>query len=626
MTDTKEIPLNQLTPWEGNVRRTEPKTGLNHLTASIAAHGLLQSLVVRKKPKGKKYAVIAGGRRLQALNHLAAHGTIPADHPVSCRIIANGADDTEISLTENSVREQMHPADEFEAFRDLIDKGIPLADVAARFGVTETVVRQRLKLARVSPVILDTYRKSELSLAQVMAFAVSDDHDLQEQVLENLSSYNNDPDDIRDALTENDIPATDRRVRFVTLGAYEAAGGKTRRDLFTQDEAGIFILDPGLLDRLVAEKLETLAVKIQAEGWKWVAVRPSYDHAEWVDCERKYQHPVPMTDDQQAEYDALETELDNLYDTEDELTEEQEARADAIRERIEALEDREMVWPPETVGFAGAVITLDRTGDPDIRRGFIRPEDFPEPEPDASEDDPDAQHSKPAAKPEFSASLVENLTAHRSAALAVTLADEPEVALAATVHALALGIFYRGTHADSCLKLFASEQFFSRTKDSPANARIEQHKADWHLRLPEEAEDLWKWCLKQRRDTLMALLAVCAACSINAIQAKADRPDCGRLAHAHDLAEALTLDMTDWFTPTAENYFGKISKTQILDAMTAAKGVPPAPAMAKLKKRELAAAAEKAVAGTDWLPAILRLPAEASSDEEIALEEQGEGA
>ena len=74
----------------------------------------------------------------------------------------------------------MHPADEFDAFRKLADKGMPAADIAARIGVTEKVVLQRLKLARVSPVVIRAYREDKISLEFVMAFAVTDDHKRQE--------------------------------------------------------------------------------------------------------------------------------------------------------------------------------------------------------------------------------------------------------------------------------------------------------------------------------------------------------------------------------------------------------------------------------------------------------------
>ena len=120
MTDITNIPLNKLTAWEGNVRKTQNKAGIDELAASIKAHGLQQNLVVRKD--GKKFAVVAGGRRLKALQRLAKAGDIEATYEVPCRI-TEAADAAEISLAENVVREEMHPADQFEAFRGLADKG-----------------------------------------------------------------------------------------------------------------------------------------------------------------------------------------------------------------------------------------------------------------------------------------------------------------------------------------------------------------------------------------------------------------------------------------------------------------------------------------------------------------------
>lgn len=215
MTDITNIPLNKLTAWEGNVRKTQTKGGIDDLAASIKAHGLLQSLVVR--PHGKKFAVAAGGRRLKALQQLAANGDIPADYPVPCKVTDTGTDASELSLAENVMRENMHPADQFEAFRDLIDKGMPMADIAARFSVSEHTVKQRLALARVSPLVLKAYRDEELTLEDVMAFAVTNDHEAQEHVLSELEQHHG-PRDIREALTENEIPATDILERLLENG------------------------------------------------------------------------------------------------------------------------------------------------------------------------------------------------------------------------------------------------------------------------------------------------------------------------------------------------------------------------------------------------------------------------
>jgi len=212
---TAAIPLNKLVPWDGNARKTGAGKGLEELIASIAAVGVLQSLVVRKTHRGK-YSIIAGRRRFLALSALAEAGRIAPDAPVPCRVIPGSADPTEISLTENVVREPMHPADQFVAFRALVDDGSSVADIAARFGMAEKAIKQRLRLARVSPVVFEAYRAGELTLEQVQAFAVSDDHAAQERVFGELSHRNSDPDDIRSTLTEDEIAATDKNRPKIT--------------------------------------------------------------------------------------------------------------------------------------------------------------------------------------------------------------------------------------------------------------------------------------------------------------------------------------------------------------------------------------------------------------------------
>ncbi len=350
MTDITPIALGKLVVSEDNVRRTAATdAGLQELAASIAAHGLLQSLVVRKHRKGK-FAVVAGGRRLAALQLLAAQGRIEASFAVPCQV-RDGDDAAELSLAENVLREPMHPADEFEAFRALVDGGMAEADVAARFGVTESVVNKRLRLARVSPAVMEAYRGARLSLAQVMAFTVSDDHALQDRVFENLSEWNDDPNSIRDALTEHEIAATDRRVRFVSLAAYEQAGGGVRRDLFCENDSGIFILDVDVLDRLAGEKLEAEAEAVRAEGWKWVETRPSFDYNEWSGYIRRHEESVPLSVEDREKLDALCAEYDRIQDGDPD--EQAEARLEDLSQQIEALEERETLLAAGDAGVCG---------------------------------------------------------------------------------------------------------------------------------------------------------------------------------------------------------------------------------------------------------------------------------
>ncbi|HEX7362278.1 MAG TPA: hypothetical protein VF283_17440 [Bryobacteraceae bacterium] len=141
----------------------------------------------------------------------------------------------------------MHPADEFEAFRQLIESGKCVADVAARFGVTEAVVNRRLALARVSPALLRKYREGEINLELLQAFTLTDNWEAQEQLWNELQPWERNANTIRRLLAEGDIPASDKRVRFVGLAQYEAEGGPVKRDLFHDGEQGVYILDQAIL-------------------------------------------------------------------------------------------------------------------------------------------------------------------------------------------------------------------------------------------------------------------------------------------------------------------------------------------------------------------------------------------
>lgn len=585
------IPLSKLTPWDGNVRRTGASDGLDELTASIAAHGVLQSLVVRKTNRGK-YAVIAGRRRFLALSALAEGGTIAADAPVPCRVLPGSVDATEISLTENVVRAPMHPADQFEAFRDLIDAGSSVADVAARFGITETAVRQRLKLARVSPTVFAAYRADGLTLEQVQAFAVSDDHAAQDSVLGDLAHRRAWPQDIRRALTQDAIPATDKRARFVTLAAYELAGGATRRDLFAEGDEGAFLLDVALLDRLALAKLQAEAETVGAEGWKWIESALDLDYEARGQFRQRRPDPLPLSEEAAAERKQLAEEYERLFDTLEEGDEDASERLDAIETRIAELEETGTAWGPATLAIAGAIVTIGDDGEPEVLRGVVRPEDEPEAEP---------APAKP--RPEFSAALVQSLTEARSAAISATLGSRPDIALAAVVHALARSVF-RVFGVDTCLEL--SARVTPLREESKGNSELGSAHDQWSERLPGSGDALWQWCLEQDQSTLLDLLAHCAACTVNAVQTKQDRPGNARLRAADTLAAALSLDMAQWFTPTAANFFTRVGRTTVIAAMAEAKGTPAKRSWDKLKKPALAALAEREIAGTGWLPPPLK--------------------
>lgn len=183
MTTIQSIPLDKLYISPANARKTNAKDGIEGLASSIHNHELLNNLVVQ--PGGEKgtFSVLAGGRRLAALNHLAKAKKLEADHPIPCNVIEIEGDisSEEISLAENELRCAMHPSDQFEAFRKLADEGQGPETIAAKFGVTPRVVEQRLKLAVVSPKLIKAYRDGEMELEHLMAFTLTDDNKIQEK-------------------------------------------------------------------------------------------------------------------------------------------------------------------------------------------------------------------------------------------------------------------------------------------------------------------------------------------------------------------------------------------------------------------------------------------------------------
>jgi ParB family transcriptional regulator, chromosome partitioning protein len=605
-----EIPFNKLVLWDGNVRKTGIESGLDELAASIAAHGLLNPLLVRKAAKGR-FAVIAGQRRYLALRRLADAGNIGKTATVSCHLRQDGEDDSELSLAENVVRIAMHPADQFAAWRDLIEKGADIGDIAARFGVGESTVRKRLALARVSPRLFALYREGALDLEALQAFTITDDHALQERVWAGLAEWQRDnPRSIREALTESDVPSYDRRVRFIGLEAYEAAGGAVRRDLFEPEDGG-FVQDVALLEALVRRKLESVADAVKEEGWNWTEARLSFgwDEQKAFLCGEPVE--AALSEDMRAEAQQLQAEYEALRDGsgdadhhDDEA--EAEARMQAIEERLGEIDAMARIWPDELKARAGAVVYLSHEGKAEIERGLIRPEDADQ------HDDEEEQHEAKDTDvaPErstFPASLIEDLTAQKTAALRIETARSPCMALALAVHALAMDVFYgRG---DTVLKLRLTQGGLRpaiRDHEScPALLALEAERERIAAMLPEDQTALWSWCLNAGHAELLDVLAVALAFGIDAVEKTSD-PNRGGKEHGNALAAALNLNMAAWYRPTAAGYFGRIGKAAIIGDLETMRQSPAAPAWLKLKKAELAALAEREAAKAGWIPAPLQ--------------------
>ena len=276
----REIPLSRLALAPENVRKTPPDAQADAaLKASIAAFGLLENLVVRPdepdESGSERFAVVAGGRRLKAMQALVQDKVFDADHPVPCQVRSGDAESGEVSLAENVVRIAMHPADQVTAFAKLVEAGQSVSAIAARFGASERIVEQRLRLGNAAPELLDAYRADEIDLEVLKAFAVTTDRERQMAVWEQVSAQGYRPSaaQVKRLLTEERVPGGTAISRFVGVDAYEAAGGTVMRDLFADEhEHGVWFEDPVLLEKLATGKLQAAADEL-ATRWKWAVPR-----------------------------------------------------------------------------------------------------------------------------------------------------------------------------------------------------------------------------------------------------------------------------------------------------------------------------------------------------------------
>jgi ParB family chromosome partitioning protein len=380
LASARDIPFDKLRLSQSNVRRVKAGVSVEELAESIARRGLIQSLHVRPvlAEDGSEtglFEVPAGGRRFRALELLVKQKRLAKSAPVPC-IVGDGtilAD--EVSLAENVERVALHPLDQFRAFLALREKGMTEEAIAAAFLVDAKVVKQRLRLVTVAPTLLDVYAEDGMTLEQLMAFTVSDDHARQKQVWAAVKdSWSKEPFQIRRMLNETTVRAADKRAGFVGLEAYVAAGGQVLRDLFEPDDGG-WLQDPVLLERLVAEKLKAEADALVAEGWKWIEVAVSFPYGHEHGLRRLTGSALDLTEAERAEREALRDEAEALeaeFVEEDELPGEVDERLGEIEARLEAFERRSMAFDPEEAASAGVFVSLDSSGKLQIERGFVR--------------------------------------------------------------------------------------------------------------------------------------------------------------------------------------------------------------------------------------------------------------
>ena len=644
----REIPLSSLALAPENVRKTPPDPRADaELKASIAALGLLENLVVRTddsaedpgsgpgQAAAERYAVVAGGRRLKAMQELVEDKVFDADHPVPCQVRSGDADPAELSLAENVIRVPMHPADQVVAFTKLADAGQSVSAIAVRFGASERIVEQRLRLGNAAPELLDAYRADEIDLEVLKAFAVTADRERQMAVWEQISGQGYRPSawQVKRLLTEERVPGATAIARFVGVEAYEAAGGLVMRDLFARDdESGVWFEDPVLLEKLAMAKLQAAADEL-ATRWKWATAMIEVSWDDTARCGRIEPEPGTPTEEEQAEIARLEARQAELAELDDEQwTGELAAEAETIETRLDEIEgavEARAVFRREDLAMAGCIVTVGHDGTLQVIQGLVKPEDMPKPEetgdagsPAANGHDAHAANhgvhtagssvSTPIAPPPdreaearkeagVGIGLADDLRHIRTALIKAYLAGDFDAAFDLLLFQMARSVFTFGykAHALDIAVRETADRPTTRMNDedfaawSPGEAMLADRSGlsmDW-LEIEDDGESFAALRALPVAEK-QALFAACVARTVN--------PQLAFEPQARPELEAtvarLDIDFAKHVRPTAAMLWSRIAKARILDIARTVFGIAWASARAKSRKPVLAEAMETAFA------------------------------
>ena len=599
------IEIRQLVTSERNVRKTKGnKAADKALIASIGAVGLLNNLVVTPTEKKGTFAVEAGGRRFAALQALVKAGSLKATDTVPCKVVSGeGGTAEEISLAENVMREAMHPADEFEAFQALIDAGLTVKDVASHFGTTQPQVNKRLKLAGVAPQILTAYRKGDLDLDCVISFTLEADHKRQRAIWKEIKGGHFNAHTIRRAITESSLPSDHRLVKFVTVAAYKAAGGPLTEDLFSED-SDCYLEDVELVQTLAQAKLEDTAERLRGKtGWGWIEVALIDDGSLTDGMGRIHAEPPAEWPDDLLKEDQLLSELEEgLNDiSEEDWTDSMQVHLDDVEDKQDALRDKMdalHVFDSVQQALAGVFVTVGYSGDLSLREGLVRKADIPalnalrqgesaEESGSSADASQSGQSGAEAGEKGYSNALAQDLTAYRLAVAKSQLAAHPAVAKDLLGYTLAVQVL-KGQWETKPLDVRLSVSEVQSSRDdiagSPLEAAIEVGRKKltlgW-LAKKSDAKRFDAYCALKPKEK-DAITAFCAAQSLH-----------GQLIDGSNaiIEAGLARCNIDWakhWRPTAENFFSRITKPELLAIGTELAGEDWASSRGKLKKGELA--------------------------------------
>jgi ParB family chromosome partitioning protein len=616
------MPLSALVKSPLNVR-TIPYSAesVSGLAETIFTLGLLQNLVVHAMPEGI-YGVAAGGRRLSAMQLLVERGSYLQEHEVAVKVVAEDLARA-VSLAENSNRQDMHPAEQIVSFRGMAEEGKTAAQIGAQQGFSPRHVQRMLKLAGLAPSILDALAKDELTTDHCHALALEDDQARQVEVLEAARklSYNMKPEvyRIRNLITDSEVSTDSDKFRFVGESAFKE--GEIRRDLFSANEGGY--VNSALLSMRVDQKLQTLADALQqTEGWAWALGRTAVICRRGEDAALYQVLPEPdpvYTDAESERAAALHDMLDADVNADGEALSDEESHR--MFDELQAIESaaQSRAYSAESKATLGVVVSFSTdTGEACIQRGVLRLEPQTEEEQGAQTPDNTSvsriHTSEREADPidEISLPLVTKMSSERTLCVQAALMQNTPIAVALLAWKLCKSAFAFGGYSDNPLQVRLDCSLSALSREAPSGKEgvaylaLMQEQERLAALLPEGWEKDFTTFFTLDAKTLMALMGFCTAVGIDGVQTREhNRTSSSSL---DKLETALGFDMRDWWQPTKDNFFGLLSKAQIVSALNEVGASGAARDAEKMKKGDAAERAEDIMAGNRWVPVWLQGP------------------
>ncbi len=543
------VPLDALTLSDLNPRKSVSDAHIDTLAASIARFGLIQNLAGLRTKKGR-VEIVAGGCRLRALQKIAAEAETPAPVTVPVRITEDAEEAAIWANAENAAREALTPADEIRAFGAMTAKGATVPDIALAFATSEARVYQRLALAALPAPVIDALAAGEITLGAAKAFTLSEDAALSLTLLEQIKGQPISEAQLKSALTPEAVTGSDRRALFVGQEAYEAAGGAITRDLFSQ---AVYFTDPALLDDLFDERLEAArAALVSDAGWLWAEAKRepwlNYYEIDQAKLTRLYPVEGDLSDAEAEDYDQLAEMCEAGV-----LDAEGEARLADLQSTLDGS------YTDDQKRVSGCLILVNQSGKVEITAGLVRPEDKDVALAAGVLTAPD--RPAPAPKSPYSQKLRADMQAIRLAAVQSALLAKPDLVL----DLLAFGL----SEASGSF-----ESLFDLRLGRPNNIPSIEDGFDREPRLDHGLDPTAAWQTGTRVDDLEEAFAAFRASgkkARNAVLTEAFAralPDqAGDEGFFAAIAAEAKADIRAHWTPTAENFFSRVSAGVLTDLL-----------------------------------------------------------